>query len=63
MALVILSAAKNLVLHRDVSPFLWEYSEIVGTGDATQGGVWVLRDEILRYGQNDKVQLIATLLL
>jgi hypothetical protein len=63
MDLVILSVPKKPVLHRDVSPFLGEYSEIVGTGDAKQGGVWVLRDEILRYGQNDKVQLSATLLL
>jgi hypothetical protein len=46
--LVILSAAKNLVLHRDVTPFLR-----ASTGEK-KGGIWVLKDEILRCAQNDR---------
>ncbi|MEA2572840.1 MAG: hypothetical protein QOH93_138, partial [Chloroflexia bacterium] len=43
-----LSAAKNLVLYRDVSSFLWD-----SVADR-KVVLWVLMDEILRCAQNDK---------
>ncbi len=46
--LVILSAAKNLVLYDGVAPFL------VSIDDTGKGATWVLLDEILRCTQNDK---------
>jgi hypothetical protein len=51
MDLVILSVAKNLVLYRDVSPFLYEKVP------PKERAIWVLRDEILRCAQNDRVHL------
>jgi hypothetical protein len=42
--LVIVNAVKNLVLYLDVALFLWE-------NDTKKGGIWVLRDEMLRCAQ------------
>jgi hypothetical protein len=50
VALVILSVAKNLVLHRDISPF----NGTIAPARLEENGIWVLRDEILRYAQKDK---------
>ena len=44
---VILSAAKNLVLYADVTPFLFENADKAGK----KGGIWILGDEILRCAQ------------
>jgi hypothetical protein len=58
LALVILSAAKNLVLYRDVASFLWGKRGVSG---AKKGAAWVLEDEILRCAQNDKGHLYPIL--
>ena len=50
---VILSVAKNLV-SMQVLPFSLAQGSTLHRVDVKKSGIWVLRDEILRYAQNDK---------